>query len=140
MSGERIFGGAKQGRPFWRAIRRGAARRCPQCGEGRLFEGYTKTRDACPACGLDFSGHRADDAPPYVTIMIVGHALIPLALAAKQLFDPPLWLQFALWGPAIITATFALLPAAKGGIIGLQWSHRMHGFSESEHPEDERAV
>ncbi len=107
-------------------------RRCPQCGQGALFAGYTKAASSCSACGLDFSGHEADDAPPYVTIMIVGHITIPAALAAKQLFDPPIWLQFAVWGPVILLATFSLLPLAKGALIGLQWANRMHGFAGPE--------
>ncbi|MEL7486011.1 MAG: DUF983 domain-containing protein, partial [Pseudomonadota bacterium] len=96
------------------AIMRGSRKRCPQCGDGRLFKSYSKTVDTCSSCGLEISGHRADDAPPYLTIMIVGHVMIPLALAMKQLFDPPLGLQFAFWTPAIIAATFWLLPITKG--------------------------
>ena len=29
--------------------------RCPRCGEGPLLVGYLTVRDACPACGLDYS-------------------------------------------------------------------------------------
>ncbi len=107
---------------------RGIRGRCPQCGQGSLFKGYVRTREACSVCGLDLSGHRADDAPPYLTIIIVGHVMIPLALAVKQVFDPPLTLQFAIWLPAMIAASWALLPASKGAMVGLQWANRMHGF------------
>lgn len=110
---------------------RGLGKRCPQCGKGRLFAGYVKITPKCAQCGLDLSGHEADDAPPYVTIMVVGHVAIPAALAVKQLYDPPIWLQFAIWGPAILIATFWMLPIAKGALIGLQWANRMHGFSRA---------
>ena len=124
------FGGAATAKRSWvNAMQRGARKRCPQCGRGRLFAGYTRSADRCGSCGLDFSGHRADDAPPYVTIMIVGHVLIPKALLVRQLFEPPLWLQFAIWLPAIMIATFWLLPVVKGAFIGLQWANRMHGFA-----------
>jgi uncharacterized protein (DUF983 family) len=114
---------------MWRGFRR----RCPQCGGGRLFAGYTRTCATCAECGLEFSGHRADDAPPYMTIMIVGHIVIPLAMAVKFLFDPPLAVQFAIFAPLMIVSAGLLLPAAKGGLIGLQWANRMHGFgSEPE--------
>ena len=113
-------------------MRRGLAKRCPQCGQGRIFTGYTRTADHCPVCGLDLTGHRADDAPPYMTIFVVGHLAIPLALAAKQLFDPPMWLQFAIWIPVIIGAAYWLLPVMKGAMIGLQWANRMHGFAGPE--------
>ncbi|HXI87650.1 MAG TPA: DUF983 domain-containing protein [Parvularculaceae bacterium] len=112
------------------AMMRGARKACPECGIGRLFAGYTKTRERCSHCGLDLEGHRADDAPPYVTIVIVGHLAIPLALAVKQIFDPPLGLQFAVWAPAMILAMIWLLPISKGALIGLQWANRMHGFGD----------
>ena len=114
------------------ALARGLKKRCPACGRGRLFAGYTRVAAACEACGLDFTGHRADDAPPYVTIMLVGHIAIPAALAAKQLFDPPLALQFAVLTPVMLLASWFLLPATKGGLVGVQWANRMHGFGESD--------
>ncbi len=123
------FGGLRDGPGWLTAMLRGAARKCPKCGRGKLFAGYVKTAQACGDCGLDFSGHRADDAPPYMTIFIVGHLSIPLAVAVKQLFDPPLWTQFAFWLPVIILSTWALLPATKGAMVGLQWANGMHGFA-----------
>ena len=116
-------------RSWLRAMGRGLRKRCPQCGRERLFAGYVKIAPRCEHCELDLTGHEADDAPPYITIMIVGHLAIPAALAAKQLYDPPIWLQFAVWMPAILIATFWMLPMAKGALIGLQWANRMHGFA-----------
>lgn len=109
---------------------RGLAKKCPQCGRGALFARYTRVTPSCAACGLDLSGHRADDAPPYVVTLLIGHIAIPLALAAKQLLDPPLALQFAVLTPVMLGAALLLLPIAKGGLIGLQWANRMHGFGE----------
>lgn len=128
------FGGADssaQGaRPWLRALLRGGAKRCPRCGQGRLFKGYTRTAEACSVCGLDFSGHRADDAPPYVTIMVVGHLMIPLALVVGTVFQPPLPVQFAIFLPAILAATLWMLPVSKGALVGVQWANRMHGFGD----------
>ena len=119
-------------RSLFKGIGRGLRKNCPACGSARLFSGYVKTVDSCSACHLDISGHRADDAPPYLTIMIVGHILIPLALAYKQIFDPPLGLQFAIFLPLMIISTFWLLPIMKGAMIGLQWANRMHGFGDGD--------
>ncbi len=95
-----------------------------------MYRSYVKTHEACKSCGLDLSGHRADDAPPYFTIIVIGHVMIPLALAMKQLFDPPIGLQFAIWLPLMIAASWWMLPASKGALIGLQWANRMHGFAD----------
>lgn len=128
LSNATIFG-RQDSRSWLRAMGRGLRSKCPQCGQGRLFRAYSKPHADCQTCNLDLSGHRADDAPPYITIMIVGHLLIPLALASKQMFDPPLGLQFAIWMPLMLVSTFILLPMIKGGLIGLQWANRMHGFA-----------
>lgn len=124
-----VFGGGLGQRSVGEAIRRGIGRRCPQCGRGKLFDGYLKINPTCRVCGLDISGHRADDAPPYITIILVGHVLIPIALAVQEAFAPPMWMQFAFWLPAVTISALAILPSAKGGMIGLQWANRMHGFA-----------
>lgn len=118
---------------------RGMKKSCPQCGRGPLFSSYVKTRDMCEVCALNLSGHQADDAPPYMTMLIVGHIAIPLALVSKQLFDPPLWQQFALWLPVMIVSTAWLLPISKGALIGLQWANHMHGFGDGDPEPDLRA-
>lgn len=128
-AGAQTFGGASDERPWASALWRGLQKRCPQCGRGAIFSGYSRTAETCPHCDLDISGHRADDAPPYVTILVIGHIMIPLMLAAKQLFDPPLGLQFALWLPMIAILTLVLLPISKGALIALQWANHMHGFA-----------
>lgn len=124
-----IFGGGGR-RPWLTALLRGASKRCPRCGVGRLFSGYTRTAPSCGQCGLDLSGHRADDAPPYVTIMIVGHLTIPLALAASRVFEPSLPVQFAIFLPMIVAMSLLLLPVSKGALIGVQWANHMHGFGD----------
>lgn len=112
------------------ALIRGARKRCPRCGQGKLFAGYSKTETACAHCDLDLSGHRADDAPPYVTIMIVGHLTIPVALAVSRAFEPSLAWQFAIFLPAILALALWLLPISKGALVGVQWANRMHGFGD----------
>jgi len=91
-------------RDAWQAARRGFACRCPACGEGRLYKSYLKVADRCDVCGTELHHHRADDAPPYFTIFIVGHFVIAAILA------------------------FWLLPLVKGALVGYQWALRMHGF------------
>lgn len=131
-----IFGDAPKRRPVWTAMARGARHACPQCGEGKLFAKYLEPAAACSSCGLDFSGHQADDAPPYATLFIVGKITIPGALLMEQYVNPPLWMQFALWTPLLILATLWLLPITKGALIGLQWAHEMHGFDPDATAED----
>lgn len=117
-------------RPLWRSVLRGARLRCPRCGEGRLYRSFLKPREACACCGLAFDGHRADDLPPYLTILIAAHLLAPPLLAVERLSPPPLWVGFLIWPLAAIALCLLLLPSVKGAVIGQQWAWRMHGFGE----------
>ena len=123
---------APKNRDTKQAIWRGMKKKCPECGVGSIFKGYTKIKDSCEHCGLDLTGQRADDAPPYITMMIVGHLIIPIALETKLRLDPPLELQFIVWGTIMFTMAIWLLPISKGGLIGLQWAKFMHGFGGEE--------
>ncbi|MGB0086077.1 MAG: DUF983 domain-containing protein [Rhodomicrobiaceae bacterium] len=118
----------KRKRSVWTAMLRGMRGRCPCCGEGRLFARYLKVADHCPACGEALFHHRADDAPPYFTILIAGHLIVPLLLALEIAVRPPLWVHAAIWLPAATALCLVLLPVVKGAIVGLQWALYMHGF------------
>ena len=62
--------GVEPSRNVWQAIGKGLRSRCPACGEGRIFRAYLKVNNICPHCGEELFHHRADDAPPYLTILI----------------------------------------------------------------------
>jgi uncharacterized protein (DUF983 family) len=115
-------------RPIMQSMRRGWACRCPSCGTGNLYHAYLKTNDACPACGEELHHHRADDAPPYFTIMIVGHVIIGGVLALERMYEPATWIHLLIWLPLTVLMSLWLLPRVKGALIGLQWALRMHGF------------
>ena len=115
-------------RPIFGSLLRGAALKCPACGTGAMFRRYLKVAHACPHCGEELHHHRADDAPPYFTIVIVGHVVVSLVLAVEMAYRPPLWLHAALWLPLTVILTLLILPSVKGALIALQWALRMHGF------------
>lgn len=120
------------------AIKRGFLGRCPNCGRGKLFRKFLKVTDACAVCSEELRHHRADDAPAYLVILIVGHIVVPLALLVEKLYQPPHWLAFSIWIPLTLVLSLALLQPIKGAIVGWQWAQRMHGF-DPEH-EDEIAL
>jgi uncharacterized protein (DUF983 family) len=110
------------------AMLRGFGQRCPKCGDGRLFRSYLKVHDACPRCGEALHHHRTDDAPPYFTILVVGHFIVGGALSLERAFSPPTWVHLAIWLPLTLLASLWLLPRVKGALVGLQWALYMHGF------------
>ncbi len=105
------------------AIRRGFRHRCPRCGSGGIYRAYVKVREACPSCELGLSRFRTDDAPPYFTILLVGHIVVPGMLLLEQFAHPPAWVQTAIWVPATLFLSLALLPRVKGALLGLHWIH-----------------
>jgi uncharacterized protein (DUF983 family) len=113
------------------AIMRGLRCRCPNCGEGKLFRKYLKTVETCSVCGAEMHHHRADDAPAYFTILIVGHIVVPLALTVETDYSPPYWVHYALWLPLTMALSVGLLQPIKGAIVAWQWAHAMHGFDAS---------
>jgi uncharacterized protein (DUF983 family) len=125
------LGDGRPRRDVWRAMRDGWRGRCPACRRGALFSRYLKVQDTCPGCGEGLHHHRADDAPPYFTILIVGHVVVGAILPVERAFAPPLWLHAALWLPLTLVLTLWLLPRIKGSIVGLQWALYMHGFEEA---------
>ena len=74
---------------------------------------------------------RADDAPPYFTILIVGHLMAPALLIAFVEFRPDPLLLGTIFSVGTVALSLYLLPRLKGALIGLQWAKRMHGFGAS---------
>jgi len=124
-------------RDLWQAVRRGMMLRCPACGEGHLFTSYLKVAPACDHCGEVLSHHRADDAPPYLTIMVVGHIVVPMLMWLELRYQPELWIHFVLWLPLTLIMSLVMLPPIKGAVVGYQWALRMHGFDEHSAEADE---
>jgi uncharacterized protein (DUF983 family) len=116
-------------RNLWQAVGRGIMCRCPNCGQGKLFRAYLKVNDTCPVCGEELFHHRADDLPPYISILIVGHVLIGVMLEMEMRFNDvnPMY-YVATLVPLAIVLPLALLPSIKGAVVAVQWANRMHGF------------
>jgi uncharacterized protein (DUF983 family) len=44
----------------WRLLGRALLLRCPNCGGGKLFEGFFRTKPRCPTCGILLERGEAD--------------------------------------------------------------------------------
>ncbi|MFD1796209.1 DUF983 domain-containing protein [Paracoccus aurantiacus] len=121
----------QQERPTGLAMRRGAMRKCPACGEGSMFDGYLKVRDHCPVCNEALYHQRADDGPAYLTILFVSHLGAPLLLWVFLTYQPSPISMLIGFSIGAVVLSLALLPLIKGAMVGAQWARRMHGFSAS---------
>jgi uncharacterized protein (DUF983 family) len=104
------------------ALRRGLVCRCPACGAKPLFRRFLKPVEACPSCGTHWAEIRADDFPAYLTILVLGHLLVPLVVEANLYASVPMMVQMIGW--PIIAGVLALLmlQPAKGFVLGLHWA------------------
>jgi uncharacterized protein (DUF983 family) len=101
------------------ALKRGLFGMCPACGKAHLFRGFLRPVEACSSCGAPLGKVRADDLPPYFTILIVGHVVVPLMLWLERAEAPPLWVHSAIWVPVTLGMTLGLLRPVKGVVVGL---------------------
>jgi uncharacterized protein (DUF983 family) len=123
---------------FWTAVARGIRNRCPVCGEGKVFAGYLRVVGTCAHCGAPLGRLRADDAPPYFTIFLVGHLLLPPVLWIEKAYQPPMWLHMVVWLPAFALACILLLRPAKGATVGLMSRLGFGAGPEDDPPREER--
>ena len=98
---------------------RGVLGRCPRCGQAPIFRGYLKVRPACAHCAAPLGELPADDAPPYVAMVVVLQLLaIVVVLAIHGAYLPSLPVAAALL--AILAAIcMVALRLAKGAVIGI---------------------
>lgn len=111
---------------------RGLRGRCPACGEGRLFRAFTKVVDTCAACGEPYHHHRADDFPAYLTIVLVGHIVVPMTLYVELAYTPDYWVHAMIWLPVVLGLALGMLQPIKGAIVAMQWLMGMHGFAAAK--------
>jgi uncharacterized protein (DUF983 family) len=93
--------------------------RCPNCGEGRLFEGFLKVSPACEACGFDLARADSGDGPAVFVILIAGFVVAFAALITEVAVHP-----------ATLVICLVLLRPAKGLLLASQFRNRA---SESRH-------
>ena len=113
--------------PLGLAMKRGFLGHCPNCGKTPLFKSYLKQVAACANCGAEFSRIRADDAAPWLTIIVVGHLFLPLIFFVNLGALMPFWLSVWAWAGLFSGLSLAILPRAKGIFIAMLWVTRAPG-------------
>ena len=93
----------------------------PDTPMGKLFRRYLKVA-ACDACGQDNALYPSDDAPPYFTILIVGHLVVAPLLLFPVIWTAPTGLVLAVVMPLLAALTLTVLPAVKGAVVGVLWA------------------
>jgi uncharacterized protein (DUF983 family) len=104
--------------------------RCPNCGEGLLFEGFLKVSPRCEACGFDLAKADSGDGPAVFVILIAGFVVAFAALITELAVHPPVWVHLLLWLPATLILCLALMRPTKGLLLAAQFKNKA---SEARH-------
>ena len=107
----------------WDAVWRGYRKRCPHCDSAPLFRIYLKPVERCPNCGENYGHICADDLPPYLTILVVGHIIVPFFMLTDRLYNLSGWLHLATVGDGAYVL-FVAAPEGRGR--GLDVADRPH--------------
>ena len=99
---------------------------CPRCGEGRLFSGFLTVRERCESCGLDLTFTEGHEGPAVFIIFFVGFIIMAGAGIVEVAFHPPPMVHLALWIPATIILSLALLRPFKALLIALHYRNIIH--------------
>jgi uncharacterized protein (DUF983 family) len=95
--------------------------KCPNCGEGRLYHSFLKLVSCCSECHEVLDDIRADDAPAWLTILIVGHIVGSGLFLILPFFNYPDWLLiFVIIVPTLILS-LVILPFSKSLFVGVLW-------------------
>jgi len=95
---------------IWPAIARAVAGKCPACGREKLFRSYLHQVENCSSCGEHFGKIHADDGPAWLTIIIIGHLVVPSALYAETVFRWSLLVSITVWPLTAVALTLAVRP------------------------------
>lgn len=106
--------------PDWPlTIARGVRGHCPSCGLAPIFDGYLKVYEKCCNCGAPLGDMPADDAPPYIAMLVVLHILgLFILVFYKTAFRPGLIMSGVLL-LLLVLACMVALRMAKGAVIGI---------------------
>lgn len=113
-----------QQRPGANPFLAGLAGRCPNCGEGALFEGFLTVSPRCEACGFDLTKADSGDGPAVFVILIAGFFAAFGVLFTEVLIRPPIWVEIVVWLPIAAVLCLALLRPMKGLMIAAQFRNK----------------
>ena len=102
----------------------GALGRCPNCGEGWLFEGFLKVAPACEACGYDLAKADSGDGPAVFVILIAGFIVAFGALFTMVAFRASVLVTLAIWLPMTLVICLVLLRPMKGLMLAAQFMNK----------------
>jgi uncharacterized protein (DUF983 family) len=116
---------------------RGCRKKCPQCGQGDIYQGWIKLRENCTVCGLRFLPDQGDLWGPLLFLDRVLF-IIPLIVIIyfRQLNPDMIWLL--LIGGVILFTLIFTLPHRNGMSLAIDYLIRRKAGDLSDEDGDEK--
>jgi Uncharacterized protein conserved in bacteria len=98
--------------------------RCPQCGKGRLFNGFLTLAPRCEVCDLDFSFADPADGPAFFIMIIMGIPAAAFGVWIELTWEPPMWVHLLTSLPFLLLICIPPIRPAKGMLVASQYFHK----------------
>lgn len=114
--------GAKPG--LFRVLGRGVRKRCPHCGQGRLFQGWYRLNASCENCQRNIQ----KDAIDVLAFMYISTAVLTGTIVILMFLWKPanLWLGRIVIGVVALILILLTLPIRKGIALALDYWSEIH--------------
>lgn len=106
------------------ALSAGLGCKCPNCGQGRVFDGYLRFKTRCEACDADLTIADAGDGPAFFVMFAALIVVVPSAMFFELAFRPPAFVHILIWPPLTVGFCLLLLRPVKSLLFALQWKHK----------------
>lgn len=104
--------------------------KCPACGKGKLLKSILKFHDNCENCGIELSKYETADGPAFFGITIVGTLLGIAAAVVEIVYEPEVWVHFALWIPLTFICSITIMRVTKGLMAAHQYELGHSGMKQ----------
>ncbi len=89
-----------------------------------MFRGLLALADSCSVCGLDLTFADTGDGPAFFASFIGGFVVLGVGVWLQVAYDPAAWVYPLVFIPFGSVVCVALLWAAKGLLVSLQYSNK----------------
>jgi len=104
--------------PILTSALRGLRRRCPRCGQGRLYKSFFKEHEACQSCGAAFDWYSGEVLG---FLYISTAAVTGFFVIAMLIWNPAnLWVGRAVIVSLALVAYVVTTPFRKGAALGVK--------------------
>jgi len=97
---------------------------CPECGQGRLFNGFLTLAPRCEACGLDFSFADPADGPAFFVMMTMAIPATAFGVWVEMAYEPALWVHLLTTLPFLLLSCVPTIRPFKGMLVASQYASK----------------